>query len=39
MFGLFKKTLKESKRAIIFVDYEHWYISFDKFFHKVAFRT
>lgn len=34
MFGLFKKAPKENKRAVIFVDYEHWYISFDKFFHK-----
>lgn len=34
MFGLFKKQRSESKRAIIFVDYEHWYISFDKFYNK-----
>ena len=32
--GLFRKKPKETKRAVIFVDYEHWYISFDKFYHK-----
>ena len=32
MFGLFKKTPKESKRAIIFVDYEHWYISLNNLY-------
>lgn len=34
MFGLFKKPKTESRRALIFVDYEHWFISFDKFYHK-----
>ena len=34
MFGLFKKQKSELKRAVIFVDYEHWYISFDKFYDK-----
>ena len=34
MFGLFKKQNSENKRAVIFVDYEHWYISFEKLYHK-----
>ncbi len=34
MFGLFKKKAAETKRAVIFVDYEHWFISFEKFYQK-----
>lgn len=34
MLGLFKKQPKENKRAVIFVDYEHWFISFEKLYHK-----
>ena len=34
MFGFFKKQKNENKRAMIFVDYEHWFISFDRFYHK-----
>lgn len=34
MFGLFKKHGAENKRAVIFVDYENWFILFDKFYHK-----
>ena len=32
--GLFRKKTKHNKRAVVFVDYEHWYISFDRFYNK-----
>lgn len=34
MFGLFKKHPAQTKRAVIFVDYEHWFISFEKLYQK-----
>ncbi len=36
MFFLFQKKNKseQKKRAIAFVDYEHWYISYDKMLHR-----
>ncbi|MBE6543378.1 MAG: NYN domain-containing protein [Ruminococcaceae bacterium] len=29
-----KKSAEEKKRAMVFVDFEHWYISLDKLFHQ-----
>lgn len=34
MFGLFKKRNAGKPRAMVFVDYEHWYISLDKLHDK-----
>ena len=30
MFGFLKKSSKSKKNAIVFVDFEHWYISLDR---------